>query len=340
MKTTHSLTTMTSNLNSPSSAMLAPMAHLVAKATDGQTPLRDFATARTLWRSLEKTFPDALGAVLMHDHIHLLLPWSMPPAEAPAHAQAQARALRRLGSALSTVSPRVRGWRIAEIQFPSGRSHALRLWRYVMLNPCRNGQAPDPLTWTWSTLRDLQRAAFPTWVQTDRLVRALGLGRLGSRRDAEVWLLDYAYRDESVGAIGSKKSGPGIAPRGAAIEGPSESLEALLTGFSAALRVNPTEALARVSARRAFLRLAVRRGWGRPGLRQAGILGRFCGVSPLTIRRGLRIAAERLEGVRGGDEPDGLVRAAEVCLQDPRLVREMVAWFWRARSARPPDGFE
>jgi hypothetical protein len=47
--------------------------------------------------------------------------------------------------------------------------HLKRQIRYVLLNPCRDGLVSDPLNWEWSTHRDVMGAAYPPWVNAERL---------------------------------------------------------------------------------------------------------------------------------------------------------------------------
>ena len=48
--------------------------HYTAHAIGQLTPLADHAPAQWLWDALRKAFPDAVAAVLMPDHPHIIMP--------------------------------------------------------------------------------------------------------------------------------------------------------------------------------------------------------------------------------------------------------------------------
>jgi hypothetical protein len=293
------------------------LGHVVARTRGGQQPFLHFETSRRTWHALQLAFPRVFGAVLMPNHIHLLLPLINGP---KSYAEQGAQIQMRLGAVLSKTSSAV--WeQMPPVQIPADDIHARRLWRYVMLNPCRSNLAVDPLSWTWSTLRDIAGASFPIWVSAERLNQGLALDQ-----EAD-WFLDYVYQDQTVPKICGIDAHRVRPAATSARTGPLQSLETLLLAFAAALRVDPGNALKRVSSRRAFIRFAVHQGWGIAGLRHAGLLARFCGVAPLTVRRALKLAHERLGEDPGARSVDGLVRAGAVCLANPRLVVEMERWF-------------
>jgi hypothetical protein len=100
-----------------------------------------------MWTRLQAAFPAVVSANLMPGHEHLL------PAVVDACAAHQRLARicgqlqRKLGIAnLFEPLPR------PEIV---GIDKAARVARYIDLNPCRAGLVDHPLSWPWTTLRDL-----------------------------------------------------------------------------------------------------------------------------------------------------------------------------------------
>jgi hypothetical protein len=79
------------------------------------------------------------------------------------------------------------------------RHHLLRQIRYVHLNPCRAGLAPDPLSWEWSTHRDFTGCVINPWPSITRLATELKVDRhrFGN------WFHAYASKDPSVAIAGT-----------------------------------------------------------------------------------------------------------------------------------------
>jgi hypothetical protein len=46
--------------------------HWVARTVHPEAPFQDFDTARWMWTRLAECFPEAVSAVLMPNHIHLI----------------------------------------------------------------------------------------------------------------------------------------------------------------------------------------------------------------------------------------------------------------------------
>jgi hypothetical protein len=143
--------------------------HVTAGALGGLAPLRAFEPAARAWRALSAALATALAAVLMPTHLHLLV------------AAADPDELRRgLGALLSGLTrsgafgPARRLWEPVPPPEPvPDRCHLRRLVRYLALNPCRDGLCADPLSWLWSTHRDVMGAAVEPWVTPERLAAAL-----------------------------------------------------------------------------------------------------------------------------------------------------------------------
>lgn len=131
------------------------MFHVVIRARPGTLLVRTHIEARALWARL-------VGAVLlttlvvMPNHAHLIV--SNLAALQPIIVAMRGYALWR---------NRWRGeagpvWAPLDDPTPiRGREHVDRARRYVHLNPCRKGLAPDPLAWPYSTHRDAVGLALP-----------------------------------------------------------------------------------------------------------------------------------------------------------------------------------
>lgn len=235
-----------------------------------------------------------LAGVLMLDHLHLVLRCEQP-----------ARARRTLASLLASFSRRFRLGELWE-RLPDPKRivgvHKLRrVVRYVLLNPSRpcfvSGKwvklTSDPLTWPWSTHRDLLGATADPWVNKDHLASELDM-------DSEGFLNrfhHYVSSDPDVSAAAKKI--PQIAQPAHA---PTEPLADIALAASAATR-QPVEALGRRgAARRIFVALASRQGW-----RDHRQLAATCGITPCASRRLARSC------------PSQWLDAGALCLGDARL---------------------
>ena len=134
--------------------------HVVARTHFRNQIFNDRDVALHAWQRLRATFPVVLAAMLMPEHLHLVV--------------ARAKdTIWRLGVALRSVS---RHLELATVWEPipaareiADRQHLLRTVRYVNLNPCRRRLADDPLEWEWSTHRDLLGLTAKPWVTSERL---------------------------------------------------------------------------------------------------------------------------------------------------------------------------
>lgn len=159
--------------------------HLVAHLALGRRDLQEFELARRVWAGMRAAFSEALAAMVMPNHVHLLVAGEDPD---------QGR--RRLARTLSRASyGRGRGlWLPVPEPERVRESKLRRVVRYVVLNPCRRRLVGDPLAWSWSTYRDVMGAVVDPWVTDGRLARAMGERRDGFRRR----LHGYVTRDERV----------------------------------------------------------------------------------------------------------------------------------------------
>jgi hypothetical protein len=268
--------------------------HLASRMLPGLDSLKEPARARWLWDRLRAGFPGALAAALMPGHLHLVVA-----------VEVVGRPRRRLARTLGWWSrryPIAKGFRQWE---PPGaprviadRKHLRRTFRYVALNPCRDGLTGDPLSWIWSTHRDVCGALADPWVSTERVAAALGEG---SRGFARRWHA-YVSGDPSVRVEGTPF--PVAEPTRSV---PVRSVEDIAEAACAATRAVGYEALWRPGATRdLFVALCLAQGW-----RDTTILCRVLRVHRRTTQRLVRAA---------GSVPGEHLRAGLLCLGDPRLL--------------------
>ncbi|HEY3355432.1 MAG TPA: hypothetical protein VGQ83_19435 [Polyangia bacterium] len=263
--------------------------HLTAHAFPGLAPFATFAGAAFGWNRLRAAFPEALGAMLMPDHPHLIL--DVDDIDA---------ARRRLAAVLGglTRSPACGCGTPMFRPVPAARAiadvrHLRRTVRYLALNPCREGLCRDPLSWLWSTHRDVIGAVVDPWVTAARLADALRL----PRRGFAVAHHAYISGDPSVDLSGTPFPRP--APASAI---PIVALGVVRQAVALALRGSVEDVGLRPVARRLFVQLARQQGW-----RQPRLLAEACGVTPGAVR----LLAAR---------PGAGLAAAQLCLGDPRLL--------------------
>lgn len=275
--------------------------HLLLRAVPPQQPFNNFDFACRTWTRLQHNFPNALAAMLMPNHVHLLI--SLPETSPPLLAESLAQAQSKLRGVFQT--PEFSWEKMPAPQMIPDRAHLRRLWRYIALNPMRKGLARDPLVWPWSTYRDLFVASYPQWISNESLAAAMGEHHHG----VSVRLHDFASKDETVHVHGTKAPHP--SPKR---KKPFDPMEQLLYALAASMRMRPERVLSKTSTRRALIRFAKRQGWGH--FSHHTMIARFCGVHPRTIRRAF-------DRVHSGE--DALMKAAARCLGDARLT-EFLHW--------------
>jgi hypothetical protein len=274
-------------------------AHSTARALPGRFPFLDDALARWVWRRLAHTFPLALAANLMPDHLHFIAPDRGKPG-----ARTLGRILGASSRALGRPVGRGRLWEEVPVPKPLTSPDKLgRNCRYSWLNPCRPWRyrgrviqlVDDPLLWPWSSLHDSIGAIVEPWIPAERVIRAFGW-RLDETSPER--LHHYATHDEYVSAAGRRfPTKPPSSPL------PDRRLDDIVSATLVATRL-PLDALERQTpARPVLVGLAHRQGW-----RQRAGLAQMCGVHPSTVTR---IAARA---------PRDHVECAALCL-DPRLLR-------------------
>lgn len=262
--------------------------HWTVRSNTPHQPFQSFQNACWIWPTLKDLFPDALGAVLMPNHMHLIL---------PSHIEVQ-----QIHGILGVMSKKLRIpalWQpIKEVETIPDRLHLRRIVRYIALNPCRGKLCSDPLEWIWSTYRDVMGASVNPWVDDLRLSKALGETARGFR----VRFHAYVSGDPSVSINGTQFPHAAL-PKKMAEEGIRE----ILLSCAAALRVSPEEVKIKNSElRKYFIHLAYRQGWKHPKY-----LSQICHISPQAIHFHLKKKAWK--------EISTGISAAALCLGDRRL---------------------
>lgn len=261
--------------------------HWVARATTPYEPFKNFDSARWFWRRMTSVFPEILSAVLMPNHLHVIL---------PGHVNGT----RKMGGLLSAMSVHCKIknlWQAhSEPTDIPDIHHLRRQIRYIALNPCRKKLCHDPLEWYWSTYRDTLGATIESAPLAQRLAPILQ----DSDHQFEVRFHHYISSDPSVHVAGTafpKASIPKTFPE--------QSIGEILCAASASLRMRPHAVQERGPLRSVFIHLAYRQGWRRPS-----VLAQICKMTPDGVHRILRQnCPER-------------ITAAELCLGDGRLRRE------------------
>jgi hypothetical protein len=251
--------------------------------------LSAMATGAWLWTHLRAAFPDAIAAVLMPDHPHIVVPADEPEAARLRLARLLGQLGRRLG---------IRG-RVADTPAPAPireRGVLARQVRYVALNPCRAGYVACPLAWRWSTHRDVLGASVDPWVTASRLAAALDDAPRGfaARHHA------YVSGDPHARVAGTPlpvAAAPSMLSR--------YGLRDLAEAATAATRCSMQAIRGPGASRALFVALAYEQGWG-----HASRLAEICGCSRSTIHR-----------LRDGVDAQALA-AARLCLGDARLRRQ------------------
>lgn len=268
-------------------------AHYVARARRGLAPLFMDGTARWLWDQLRAAFPEALAALLMPDHVHLIAKLG----------RRRRRTLAAILGALARYFELGQVWeRVPEPRPLPSIDKLRRGVRYDLLNPCRSWKffgesirlVRDPLMWPWSTLRDVIGATVDPWTPCDRLEEALDW----RSPDFASSFHAYVSSDPTVHVRGTPF--PIAASRRSV---PMEPLGRIGQAVLSATR-QPSDALTqRGPTRTMFAGLAYHQGWSRPDL-----IAGACGAHRNTVAR----LAQRCS--------ETLIKPAALCLGDSRLM--------------------
>jgi hypothetical protein len=257
--------------------------HLVARAERGR-PFTDPTVAGQLWRSLRASFPGALAACLMPDHVHLLT--------RARDAASERRRLSHLLGAFTRVRHTRNGFRTADpVEIPNV-AHLRRQARYVHLNPSRDRLADDPLAYPWSTHRGVIGAEVDPWVTAERLAQALEYSPVGFAERFHA----YVSGDPSV-----LPEGTPFPRKAAARVVPAIPLETIRLAVEAAAPWSSAGEKARLT-----VLLARHQGW-----RDTATIAKAAGISTRTVQRHQRQLAD----------VERLLGPAALCLGDERLSR-------------------
>ena len=151
--------------------------HLAARTRGHHSPFWKRHYAVPLWRRLRRSFADqTLAAVLMPDHIHLLV-----ESARPSHIKRQLAC--ELRGFTRQAFPGSELWQeVAEPHEITDRVKLETTIRYIHLNPCRKRYTANPWSWEFSTLFDhsgwtpsSSKSVYP-WVSRAMIENALGLG--------------------------------------------------------------------------------------------------------------------------------------------------------------------
>ncbi|HET6583595.1 MAG TPA: hypothetical protein VFG69_09105 [Nannocystaceae bacterium] len=261
--------------------------HLTARLRDAWRRLEPEQCA-WLWTQLRRAFPKALAVTLMPNHVHIV---ALVPNLDDAHAT-----FVKVLAAFARGVPWLRPvWQpVPEPEVIVGADKILRHVRYALLNPCRAGLVRDPLTWYWSTHRDVIGATHDPWVTFESL-RAHLPAHVRHEIDR---LHAYVSADPSTQIRGTPL--PRAAPD-AAIQ--AHPLSTILKAAMMATRGAAEDHRRRGPTRDAFVWLATVQGW-----RDAREIARICDVTPSAISRILR------------GPPASALDHARLCLGDRRLL--------------------
>jgi hypothetical protein len=263
-----------------------PVFHLVASIDRPDVRLTDFDVGSWVWARLREAFPRALGTCVMPDHPHVVTPSDDPDTARGRLARILGDLARRLGLRTVGVS--------APPKLVRDRKKLLRDLRYVGLQAPRDGFADDPLSWWFSTHRDVVGAVTDPWIDAERLAAALGRPRAGF----EAWYHHYVSAAPEVDVCGTALPVPAT-PTSVAVA----PLHRIVRAAAAANRCAPAAIRVRGVCRDQFVRLAHEQGW--TNLDQ---IAAACDCSPRSIRRLLdRPPVARLDAPR-------------LCLGDRRLL--------------------
>ncbi len=256
----------------------------VARTTWPFQPFQSFEVARSAWFRVKSVFPELISAILMPNHLHLVLP--------KESQQVTFRLAGWMGGITRKTEQKHLWQKIPEPREVYDSVHLKRLIRYVALNPCRKDLTPDPIQWYWSTYREVLGASSDSGDLNLRTALAFG----EKEKNFATRFYDYVSADESV-KIRKQMPVAERVPKFAV-----QLIESIRLAATAALRVNPLEVQKPGEARNLFVHLARRHGW-----RQTQVCAKICQASERTIQR---IAVS---------QPPSSFFSAELCLGDPRL---------------------
>jgi len=263
----------------------AMIVHLTARTRVGFHLLGDVTGAWRLWRKLRRTWPKAIAAALMDNHLHLLVRAAEPLV-----------ARRALAAILAGHTRHIREsklWLPVPNPTPLATTkHVLRSVRYILLNPVRAGLVGDPVAWPFSVHRGLVGAEFVPWTPIAELARELHR----PARSAAEWLHRYVSSDAETNPAGTPLPVPAVP-----LDPSTHNAVSLDRIAAAAASATPWSSL---QERRHLLVLLARH----QGLRSTSAIAEAAGIGERYVRR------------LSGESNPALLSAGALCLGDPRLL--------------------
>jgi hypothetical protein len=256
--------------------------HLVARSRSGQRPFASPDVGHWFWLRLRESFPEAIAACLMPDHVHNILDVRHPN-------RARTTLARLLGATSRHHTPDAH-WSTAEPEVIPNVQHLRRQVRYVHLNPCRANYVTDPLAWIRSTHRGAIGAEVDPWVRADRLAPTLERSTDGFGE----WFHEYVSGDPSVDPAGSCFPKP--APARVVPVVPLDSV------IRAAFIAQPWSGVS--AKRRLAVQFAKHQGW----------------TDTRLIAKALRVSMQTVRQAAALRPDSAALRAAAYCLGDARLL--------------------
>ncbi|CAK9251966.1 unnamed protein product [Sphagnum jensenii] len=237
------------------------------------------------FKRMGEIFPEMISAILMPNHLHLILPQERD-------------AVKILAGLLGAMTLRSDLRKPLWQPMPSptiipDTSHLRRQIRYLALNPCRKRLCRDPLEWYWSSYREVIGAAINSIQSEKKWAEILN----EDHKNFGVRFHHYVSADPSVCITGTpfpKPARPQLYPE--------RSICEILAAAAGALRMRPAEVRQIGQLRNLFIHLAYRHGWRRPIF-----LAEICSITPNAVHYILR-----------KNSPEG-IQSADLCLGDLRL---------------------
>lgn len=137
------------------------MIHIVARSLHGFEPFKLRNQSVWIWNKIAKNFPNIYAAVLMPNHLHLIVKTDSTSRERLKISGIASRFSRVFYSTQKIWEP------VPEPEIIPDRFHLQRQIRYVHLNPCRKKLVDDPLKWEFSTHRDWLGLSYSPLVRDD-----------------------------------------------------------------------------------------------------------------------------------------------------------------------------
>mgnify|MGYP001593621228 FL=1 len=237
---------------------------------------------------MRRRFPNVVASVLMHNHLHLLLPEE-------ADLNIAHRTLKSL-----TRSSALDWEPIPNPEKIRDPKHGRRQIRYINLNPCRNSLCKDPLEWPWSTYRGYFGAIARPWVPAHALARAFGWK---SVQNFLPWFHEYVSSDSTVCTSGTPVLKTNTLSGNQSFYH-HPHLERIREAVLAASESTNEDILRdRSKIRKVVVHLASETGWTQTGL----------------LSRQLKCTPRFIQYCRKESPDPSLLQAARVCLGDRRI---------------------